>query len=254
MNEKKQLQVIDEREILGKQFRIFGSIEEPIFVAQDVAEWLENKDVTSMLRTVDDNEKLLRSISGAGQSREMMCLTEDGLYEVLMQSRKPIAKQFKSKTKEVLRSIRKHGAYMTPAMLEEVLLNPDTIIRLATDLKNEREIRMAAEASLAIAQPKVEFYDAIASDPGAYWSLREAPKAFPMPGLTESWLRNSCKEEGWMAKSSTKDSVTEKGRRGGYMRVITTYYKGIKTDTPVLLGRGFDYMIKRFKHLNGGMF
>lgn len=56
-----------------------------------------------------------------------------------MQSRKPIAKEFKRQVKEILRTVRKHGGYLTPAKIEEVLLNPDTVIRLATDLKSERE-------------------------------------------------------------------------------------------------------------------
>ena len=70
---------------------------------------------------------------------EYWFLTEDGLYEVLMQSRKPIAKQFKKEVKKILKSIRKHGGYLTPQKIEEVLLNPDMIIQLATNLKEEQE-------------------------------------------------------------------------------------------------------------------
>ena len=56
-----------------------------------------------------------------------------------MQSRKPIAKEFKKQVKEILKSIRKHGAYMTPETLEAAILNPDTIIKIATALKEEKE-------------------------------------------------------------------------------------------------------------------
>ena len=66
-----------------------------------------------MLRLIDDDEKLTSTILRAGQRRECNFLTEDGLYEVLFQSRKPIAKQFKKGVKEILKSIRKTGQYST---------------------------------------------------------------------------------------------------------------------------------------------
>ena len=110
----KEIQVFNQQEVLGKNFSIYGDAENPLFLAKDVAEWIEHKDVTSMLRNTDENEKELRLLSGTGQSREMWCLTEDGLYEVLMLSRKPIAKVFKKKVKEILKSIRKTGHYETP--------------------------------------------------------------------------------------------------------------------------------------------
>ena len=61
---------------------------------------------------VDDDERLLRTMFGAGQNREVWFLTEDGLYEVLMQSRKPIAKQFKKEVKKILKEIRQNGGYL----------------------------------------------------------------------------------------------------------------------------------------------
>ena len=72
-------------------------------------------------------------------------LTENGLYEVLMQSRKPIAKEFKKKVKEILKSIRKNGAYMTNEVIEKTLTDPDFLIQLATQLKKERQARIKAE-------------------------------------------------------------------------------------------------------------
>jgi prophage antirepressor-like protein len=104
--EDSQLQVIDSRIVFGKKLTIYGTIEKPLFLAKDVAEWIEHSDVSTMLRTVDDAEKLTHTIYASGQNREMWFLTEDGLYEVLMQSRKPIAKQFKDRVKAILRDIR----------------------------------------------------------------------------------------------------------------------------------------------------
>lgn len=86
-----ELQVIDEREILGKRFRVYGDFENLLFLAKDVAEWIDyNKksngsyDVNSMLRMVDEDEKLIRKIFVSGQNRNMWFLTEDGFYEVCM--------------------------------------------------------------------------------------------------------------------------------------------------------------------------
>ena len=103
--------MVEQREILGKDFKIYGDTENPLFLAKDIAELLGNKDVTSMMRSVDEDEKTLRVKSG--DARELWCLTEDGLYEALMSSRKPIAKAFKKKIKEILRTIRKTGHYET---------------------------------------------------------------------------------------------------------------------------------------------
>ena len=139
------LEVLNEQEVLGKHFRVYGTIDEPLFLAKDVAEWIEHTDLSRMVDLVDEGEKLKRTLYVSGQNREVWLLTEDGLYEVLMQSRKPIAKQFKKKVKEILHAIRKHGAYMTENTLEQALTNPDFLIRLATKLKEEQEARKKLE-------------------------------------------------------------------------------------------------------------
>ena len=111
--ENKQLQLIEEREVFEKKFRIYGDFENPLFLARDVAEWIEY-DLTSinkMLNKVDENEKVRNIIPTLGGNQEMWLLTEDGLYEVLMLSRKPVAKEWKKKVKEILKEIRKTGKY-----------------------------------------------------------------------------------------------------------------------------------------------
>jgi len=111
-----ELQIINEQEVLGKAFRIYGTVEEPLFMAKDVAEWIEydSSSVNKMLTSVDEDEKVRKIVPTLGGNQEAWLLTENGLYEVLMQSRKPIAKQFKSKVKEILKSIRKTGSYGVP--------------------------------------------------------------------------------------------------------------------------------------------
>lgn len=165
----KELKVIDERIVLEKEFRIYGTVENPLFLAKDVAEWIDYSktsqgyyNVSKMLMTIDEEEKYTITNSNSGGKK--IFLTEDGLYEVLMQSRKPIAKQFKKKVKEILKSIRKHGMYAT----DELLNNPDLLIKMATKLKEERELNRRLQEEneeknrlIEKQKPKAEFYDEI---------------------------------------------------------------------------------------------
>ena len=113
-----ELKIIDKRELLGKQFKIYGDLENPLFLAKDVASWIEHTNVTKMLLNIDDEEKLVLKIpsnnllEGLQKNTEYTFLTEDGLYEVLMLSRKPIAKEFKKEVKKILKLIRKTGIYL----------------------------------------------------------------------------------------------------------------------------------------------
>lgn len=111
---KNVLEVVKETEILGKKIKMYGSIEAPWFMAGDVAEWIEERDGYTVSRKVDSDEKLLHTICVGGQSREVTMLTEDGLYEACMQSRKPIAKQLKKEIKKYLKAIRLTGAAIAP--------------------------------------------------------------------------------------------------------------------------------------------
>ena len=147
-----ELKVLNEQEVLGKQFRVYGTVEEPLFLAKDVAEWIEydTSSVNKMLANVDDDEKVRKNVPTLGGMQESWCLTENGLYEVLMQSRKPIAKQFKKEVKEILKTIRKHGIYATDNVIDNILNNPDFGIELLTKLKEERAARVEAERKNAI--------------------------------------------------------------------------------------------------------
>ena len=100
MNEK--LNIISEKDVFDRKFSIYGTLEMPLFLAKDVASWIEHSDVSTMTRSIDDDEKLVQTLFVSGQKRDCLFLTEDGVYEVLMQSRKPIAKQFKKEVKRIL--------------------------------------------------------------------------------------------------------------------------------------------------------
>lgn len=139
---------------------------EPYFVGKDVAEILGYKRTTDAVRGhVDDEDKLTRQFTDSGQNRDMTIITESGVYSLIFSSHLESAKRFKHwVTAEVLPAIRKHGAYMTPEKIEEALLNPDTIISLAKQLKSEREGRLIAEQQVNELQPKATYYDRVLAD------------------------------------------------------------------------------------------
>lgn len=107
-----EIKLLKEQEVLGKQFKVYGTVETPLFVANDVAEWIGHSNVTEILKGIDEEEKLTTIILREDQNKPVNMLTEDGLYEVLMQSRKPIAKQFKKEVKTILKTLRKTGGYI----------------------------------------------------------------------------------------------------------------------------------------------
>ncbi|MDT2864646.1 phage antirepressor [Vagococcus carniphilus] len=154
------LQVIDQREVLSKDFKIYGDLDNPLFLAKDVAEWIEYdvSNVSKMVKKVDEDEKVVTRTNNTSAT----FLTEDGLYEVLMQSRKPIAKKFKKEVKQILKDIRKHGMYAK----EELLDNPDLLLDVVSKLKEERTGRLVAEQRVNELQPKADYYDSILNNQG----------------------------------------------------------------------------------------
>lgn len=139
----RELMVIDERVVFEKKFRVYGDFENPLFLARDVAEWIEYdlSSINKMLNSVDEDEKVRKNVPTLGGIQEMWFVTEDGLYEILMLSRKPIAKEWKKKVKEILKEIRKTGSYskpLTPAeqLLAQAQLMVDMENRLNTIEKN----------------------------------------------------------------------------------------------------------------------
>lgn len=95
--------------VLNTSFNMYGTVDNPLFLAQDIAEMIEYSvdKIDQMIANVDDDEKLTDTIYRSGQKRKMWFLTENGLYELLMQSRKPLAKAFKAEIKKLLRQIRR---------------------------------------------------------------------------------------------------------------------------------------------------
>lgn len=162
------LQVVHEQAILEQNFKVYGTVESPLFLARDVAEWIgyDPESTNKLLAVVDQSEKLTGRLFRAGQGREMWFLTEDGLYEVLMLSRKPIAKEFKKQVKEILKSIRKNGVYATDDFISKAVSDPDFAIGILTKLKEERQARVELERMNTILQPKAIVHDRICNADG----------------------------------------------------------------------------------------
>ncbi|WP_337475531.1 phage antirepressor KilAC domain-containing protein [Mitsuokella jalaludinii] len=129
---------------------------EPWFFAKDVCDALSI--ATNHVRESLDEDEVsnLRSteIGPEFGGKAPLIISEAGLYSLILKSRKPEAKAFKRWiTHDVIPAIRKHGGYMTPEKVEEALLNPDVLIRLATELKEERNKNKALH-DLAVEQDK----------------------------------------------------------------------------------------------------
>lgn len=157
------LQVVKNATILNRQFQIYGTFENPLFFAKDVAEMIDYSktskgafDIFNMLKSIDEDEKLIRTIFVSGQNREMWFLTENGLYEVLMLSRKPIAKEFKKEVKKILHEIRTKGSFQVPKTFKEALL-----LAAAQQEKIEQQEQLLIEQ-----KPKVEAFEKIANSKG----------------------------------------------------------------------------------------
>ena len=136
-------------------------------VGKDVAERLGYSNASKAVMVhVDDEDKKFEMLpvsdSQIGNLVKTALINESGLYSLVLGSKLPNAKKFKRwVTSEVLPAIRKHGGYLTAEKVEEALLNPDVLIRLATELKDEREARRALESKVAEDAPKVLFAKAV---------------------------------------------------------------------------------------------
>ena len=207
------IKVLKQTELLGHQFSVYGTAEEPLFLAKEIAECIEHSDVSTMMRSVDKEDKLTQTMFVSGQNREVWMLTEDGLYEVLMQSRKPIAKQFKSGVKEILKTIRKTGGYIattnedTPEeiMAKALLVAQDTIKRkeermkqLEAESEQQRITIELQDSEIRKSAPKVDYYDRHLQSVNTQTSTQVAKQI----GMDAPKLHKKLKEIGFIYKQS----------------------------------------------------
>lgn len=236
--------------------RVLTIKNEPYFVGKDVASVLGYKDTSDALKKhVDSDDKLTRRFADSGQNREMYIISESGLYSLILSSKLPTAKKFKRwVTSEVLPAIRKHGAYLTEQKVEEILTNPDTIIKLATQLKEEREARKQAEALNEANRPKVIFAEAVSASHSSIL-IGDLAKILRGNGVNIGqrrlfqWMR----DHGYLIKQkgASYNMPTQRAMDMGLFRVKEgTYINGsganIVTKTTKVTGRGQQFFINKF--------
>lgn len=166
-----EIKIISKSTFLDKEIDVWGSVENPLFRANDVQNWLGLKNVSRAVANVDEEERLNLKLSRGGS---MWFLTEEGVYELLMQSRKPIAKQFKKGVKAILHEIRTKGGYIASSVNDTPEAIMARALKIADDTlkRNEQRVReLEAQTEqqaqtigiqrkeLTVAAPKVKYYD-----------------------------------------------------------------------------------------------
>lgn len=250
-----RLQVVLSREVLGKEFRIYGDYENPLFLARDVAAWIEHSNTIVMLQSVDAEEKVVNNVYTLGGEQKAWFLTEDGLYEVLMQSRKPIAKEFKKKVKEILKSVRKTGGYIatTPEMTDAEIMAKALLVAHNTIQEREKRIGELTEENRAM-QPKALFADSVAASENTIL-IYDLAKLLRQNGVDIGgtrlfrWMRDN----GYLVRRKGTDynMPTQKSMDMGLFRVKETTHAHSDghisiTRTPKVTGKGQVYFVNKF--------
>lgn len=225
------------------------------WVLKDVCEVLGIRNATDVAKRLDQDEVTRFNLGGlSGQSN---IVNETGLYRIVLRSDKPEAREFQRwVTHDVLPSIRRHGAYMSEAVVERTLADPDYLIRLATQLKEDRAARVKAERQLEAQKPKVLFADAVSA---AHTDILVGDLAKILKGngvdiggtRLFAWMR----DQGYLMKAgSAKNMPTQRAMELGLFHVKETtvvHADGHTTinKTPKVTGKGQAYFISQF--LNG---
>jgi anti-repressor protein len=236
---------------------------EPYFVGRDVAAALGyEKPYNAITQHVDLQDTLKQGIPDSqGFMQETIIINESGLYSLIFGSKLGTAKEFKRwVTSDVLPSVRKHGGYLTPQKIEEALLNPDTIIQLATSLKEERQKRLDAESTIneqqkviAAQAPKALFADAVATSDRSVL-VSELAKIIKQNGIDIGqnrlfiWLR----EHGYLcSKGEYYNQPTQKAMELGLFEIKKVAINKpdgtvLTTTTTKVSGKGQIYFVNKF--------
>ena len=229
--------------------------EEPWFVGKDVADILGYLRPADAIRThVGGEDKGVGEIPTPGGIQEMTIINESGLYSLIFASKLPSAKAFKRwVTSEVLPTIRKHGAYLTDEALHKAITEPDFLIRLATELKQEKEARQQAEQQIEADRPKVLFAGAVSASHTSIL-VGDLAKLLKQNGYETGQKRlfQRLRDEGYLIKSgSSKNMPTQKAMKMGLFEVKETTINNPDgtirvTKTPKVTGKGQIYFINRY--------
>lgn len=249
MNEIK----IFQNEQFGQIRIVVNENNEPLFCLADVCNvlGLRQGDVRQRLEEGVVSTQPLETSGGVQQAN---FVTEDGLYDAILDSRKPEAKKFRKwVTSEVLPSIRKHGAYMTNETLEKALTSPDFLIQLATNLKEEKQKRIEAESKIQQDAPKVLFADAVSTSQRSCL-IAELAKILQQNGVNIgqnrlfSWMRDN----GYLCqKGDYYNQPTQKSMKLGLFELKKTSITKpdgsvLVTTTTKVTGKGQIYFVNKF--------
>lgn len=207
-----ELQILETQNLLGKDITVYGDYENPLFLAKDVAEWIEHSKPSIMLDSIDEDEKLKETIFTSGQNREVWMLTENGLYEVFMQSRKPIAKELKKGIKHILKEVRTKGGYIATHSEDtpEMIMARGMEVAMATieKFKASNQKLISENAKL---QTKSEFVDKV-FDSDVYLTFSQVAKTLNLP-YGRNILFRKLRELGILFKNSNepKQIYVDKG-------------------------------------------
>lgn len=245
----------------------FGKIQvierngEPWFIGKEVAEILGYKDTADALKKhVDEEDKQFFKVGETPTLKiksnyGAYIINESGLYSLVLSSKLKKAKEFKRwVTSEVIPAVRKHGGYLTNEKIEEVLNDPDTIIKLATSLKEERARRAETERQLEAAKPKVIFADAVSASDNTVL-IGELAKIIKQNGkeMGQKRLFDWLRDNGYLIKQKCADynMPTQKAMEMGLFRIkktAITHSDGHVTvsRTVKVTGKGQQYFINKF--------
>lgn len=250
------LEVINQQEVLGKDFKIYGTPEEPLFLAKDVAEWIGNdtSQIKKLLDKIDEDEKVRNNITTLGGIQNTWFVTEDGLYELLMQSRKPIAKAFKKEVKKILKDIRTTGGYIVGQenLSDDELLERAVMVAQRKIKERDKEIAYQRE-QIAEMQPKAVFADAVSSSSNSIL-VRDMAKLLKQNGVDigEKRLFEYLRNNGYLIKRPGADynSPTQKSMELGLFEIKETVVAHTNDTrihkTSKITGKGQRYFVNKF--------
>ena len=214
MEKELALEVIKEEVVCGKEFKIYGSIDNPLFLAKDVANWIEydSTSTAKMLKTVDEDEKLIGTLFLSGQNREVSMITEDGLYEILMLSRKPIAKEFKKEVKKILKQMRLTGASFVSGREDEVVaryfprFSDETKLAMVQELIVENDaikLELSQNKEVIKQQSGTIAFIKMVSDKSGTISMKRFADSLSIKGLGRNALYELLRKMGFVSPDST---------------------------------------------------
>ncbi|HBB5204291.1 TPA: phage antirepressor KilAC domain-containing protein [Listeria monocytogenes] len=239
----------------GNEVRTVFIENEPHFIGKDVAKVLGYSNSRDALkRHVFLKNKGVVKHDSLGGSQNLTAINEAGLYQLIFKSKLESAERFQDwVTSEVLPSVRKHGAYMTNDTIEKAITDPDFLIKLATNLKEEKTKRVEAEQRLEIQKPKVMFAEAV-SDARGTILIRDLAKLIQQNGIDigEKRLFEWMRQRGYLIsrKGTDYNRPTQKSMELGLFKIKETAIirsSGAQTAiTAKVTGKGQLYFVNKF--------